>query len=534
MNTEILQKKFEKTYKDFFNKYDFVFSIPLPMKLVWFSSWYLKTYKSILFKLPMRIYIWINYEKNIEKNITFYRKSNSINDFEKVYLRYFFDINNEIFRKIWINYDIWFLSEYNTDWNIILILFLALVSKRIKTNEISIKTLESISFDNYNYKDILINMFNKFEKELIFFKKNIDWLSYKDIIATSLMKSDLFVFFDRKEKTFDITTIQVKSWNNKLNFNKMFIYVINPNIPMSINFLWNKIKNWNDIKIKNLKQLTENLEKYFFSIIKKDLIDIYAGNGILNDFFLNINNYYNVFVWLLLWDNTRDLQHNFIRQTIINEINYTTINKDFFWILWLNNMVLITDKNLHIKKENVEKINNKFWYNLSLDFISYIDWFWCDWLKLEQSYISWYSSNFKNWYLLKEIKNKNINDYFVDYKIIVKKTLDWLLLDSISNKIFLFWEKLTSKDLMSQTWTIEILKILISKFWENVINRDFPSSSYSKNKNEMLWKIVIPLVKLIKKRTNKELSLTCHWSLWSFYVKFDWTDIPIYLIEKIN
>ena len=69
--------------------------------------------------------------------------------------------------------------------------------------------------------------------------------------------------------------------------------------------------------------------------------------------------------------------------------------------------------------------------------------------------------------------------------------------------------KLTSEDLHSQTATVDILKILMENMGKDIANKEFASSSYSKNKNDMLGKIVIPLLELIERETGKKLPLIC-------------------------
>ncbi|MEI6671796.1 MAG: hypothetical protein WCL02_00030 [bacterium] len=79
----------------------------------------------------------------------------------------------------------------------------------------------------------------------------------------------------------------------------------------------------------------------------------------------------------------------------------------------------------------------------------------------------------------------------------------------LSNKIYLNGRKLTSEDLHSQTGTVDILKILMENIGRDILNKDLPVSSYSKNKNDMLGKIVLPLIELIEKETGKKLPLIC-------------------------
>jgi len=84
-----------------------------------------------------------------------------------------------------------------------------------------------------------------------------------------------------------------------------------------------------------------------------------------------------------------------------------------------------------------------------------------------------------------------------------------ILLDMINNKMYIHGRKLTSSDLHSQTATVDILKILIENIGKDIPNTMFGSSSYSKNKNDMQGKIIIPLIELINKEFGKKLPLVC-------------------------
>ena len=104
----------------------------------------------------------------------------------------------------------------------------------------------------------------------------------------------------------------------------------------------------------------------------------------------------------------------------------------------------------------------------------------------------------------------------------------------LNNKMYVNGRKLTSEDLHSQTATVDILKILIENSGKDISNKDFPISSYSKNKNDMLGKIVLPLIELIEKETGKKLPLICKWSIYEFYLKLNPSDIDIAVVDKIN
>jgi len=69
---------------------------------------------------------------------------------------------------------------------------------------------------------------------------------------------------------------------------------------------------------------------------------------------------------------------------------------------------------------------------------------------------------------------------------------------------------------------------------KDISNKDLPVSSYSKNKNDMLGKIVIPLIELIERETGKKLPLICKWSIYDFYLKLNPSDIDIAIVCKIQ
>ncbi|MCX6824925.1 MAG: hypothetical protein NTY80_01755 [candidate division SR1 bacterium] len=117
---------------------------------------------------------------------------------------------------------------------------------------------------------------------------------------------------------------------------------------------------------------------------------------------------------------------------------------------------------------------------------------------------------------------------------IIKDHKKGILLDRINNKMYINGRKLTSEDLHSQTGTVDILKVLMENIGKDISNKDLPSSSYSKNKNDMLGKIVLPLIELIEKETGKRLPLICKGSIYDFHIKLNPSDIDIAAIDKLN
>lgn len=182
--------------------------------------------------------------------------------------------------------------------------------------------------------------------------------------------------------------------------------------------------------------------------------------------------------------------------------------------------------------DSIEKIKVKF-PGSKLIYANRIDGNEIEWLKCEQNIKTGFYSEFidSSSCILKMADGRSMigdcEEYIQNYK-------QGLLLDILNNKMYLNGRKLTSDDLHSQSATIEILKTLIDNIGKDVANKQLPHSSYAKNKNEMLWKIILPLIELIEKETGKKLPLICKWSIYEFYTKLNKSDIDIAIIDKIG
>ena len=116
----------------------------------------------------------------------------------------------------------------------------------------------------------------------------------------------------------------------------------------------------------------------------------------------------------------------------------------------------------------------------------------------------------------------------------MKREQNGLILDMIHNKIHLNWNKLTSKDIHSQNATIEILLKLMDNIWIEVSNKELSLSSYSKNKNDMIGKIILPFIKYIEIQTWEKLPLVCKWSITDFFIKMESINLKIGTISRIK
>jgi len=108
-----------------------------------------------------------------------------------------------------------------------------------------------------------------------------------------------------------------------------------------------------------------------------------------------------------------------------------------------------------------------------------------------------------------------------------------ILIDKTQNKLYIAGNKTNAKEIHSQTMTNEILLKLIQDDWWEIDNRTLSRSSYSKNKNNMLWKIILPLKKAVKKHCDKDIKISCTGQLNNFIIKKEPDDINIWRITTI-
>ncbi len=169
---------------------------------------------------------------------------------------------------------------------------------------------------------------------------------------------------------------------------------------------------------------------------------------------------------------------------------------------------------------------------IELEYCSYLDGDCKDWVQIEQ----FVSKSIFSHYVQKDkvfFKDNSGRSYVAEYKTIIEKETDCLLIDAIGRKLYFNWVKLTSKELPSQTTSVDVLEILFDTDCEDVTNAEFPTSSYTKNKNEMLGKIVLPLIKFMEEKTGQKFPLICKWSITEFYMKLGKSKTSIGIIKNI-
>lgn len=169
--------------------------------------------------------------------------------------------------------------------------------------------------------------------------------------------------------------------------------------------------------------------------------------------------------------------------------------------------------------------------NVDILYRSWTDWICSDWVLLHQHIPKKILSSYISLWTV-ECVAPDGQRRFWDYFDLLQENHKWILLDTIWKKLYVWGKKLTSKEVSSQSMTVELLMHLIKTNWY-IHNSELPLSSYSSNKNDMVGKILIPLRKLVKKHFNQSLNILCTWSLFDFYVKMPNSPHVFHILNKI-
>ncbi len=181
---------------------------------------------------------------------------------------------------------------------------------------------------------------------------------------------------------------------------------------------------------------------------------------------------------------------------------------------------------------NTLKEIRQFYPNAEIDYCSYIDGTSHDGVIIEQ----FIGKEVYSKYIQKNqviYKNNFGDSYMSTHNDILETETDGLLIDTLFKKIYMNGIRLTSKEIPAQSTTSEVLSILLERIGEDVSTKEFPISSYVSNKNEMLGKIVLPLVKIIKETFDIDFPFVCKGNLSEFYLKLGETNLRVWVIKNI-
>ncbi len=565
MNSKSLQKKFSEVFSEFFGKNDLVMSwcfsfswSPLPWKT------HASNYIRIKSKIPLKCYIWVKLRKDkkiIFKDVLNYDLS------KKTFTSTEFDVINpeaEKLKKIiienlsediknkWLDIEIlseisrwhWFWFSGTTAW---------IISTIIKTLNwdtwIKDSKLDIWSYSDEIYKlglkmDFISRYWNSNWENVINVIEETNWPSY--LITEDFSENDYGKIDDLSYKFKSFGTTRWDSvWENvPLDYSwtetdtksaELFKKSDSQEFDNLEKHLKEEILNCLDNDKYYLSKFTNDWEIYrnftdSISALNIKTITLLANifKAWFDEFYLdkfveNVNEYRYA---ISLIEKQTSFAENFINSFLNNKSN----PDEKIWIMpsyysKLGWWYIVVTK-YWISRETIEKtIENlkNIYPKVAIEYSSHLDWFASSWVELEQYITKWIYSK----YVEKDkviLKNNRWETKMIDYKEIF---------NNIAWKIYFDWVKLTSQDIHSQNTTVEVLTLLIDNINEEMENKNLSSSSYSKNKNEMIWKIIVPIIKLVEDRTWERIALSCKWSMNEFYLKLQETKLPMWVIKKI-
>lgn len=105
--------------------------------------------------------------------------------------------------------------------------------------------------------------------------------------------------------------------------------------------------------------------------------------------------------------------------------------------------------------------------------------------------------------------------------------------DMIKRKVLINGKKVNHKVLCSQSATIEIMVHLLEHIGEFLPNRTLPASAYSKNKNEMISKILIPLQEIVTS-LGDQLDVVCTGTMYDRTICLKKKPTCVHLIQYVH
>lgn len=390
----------------------------------------------------------------------------------------------------------------------------AFVTTLLKTAHPHIYICEEI--ENMNYRDVawIVEYYKTLPEAFLEKCPVYDALPIRRaLIYTGQKSNTLFVQWQRK--FLENINLEYQSRIEQKEF-----WEINNSLKSDLNKI-----NYFQAKIQNLNNMSINILYLLEKIYKRGVQNLYVHELIKN---MNlINKLYN------------DIEQDF---DITNDFEKACatehVSPEIFWFspiytnkYWGNYLVIFEDDSDLKVLENVINNMKSSYPDIIIREIYDFDNPAEDGLKIEQNiYENLQKDDDKDLYVL--IDNSK-NQQFVWYSSIDPQKEDGIFCDMVSNKIYVNWQKLTSKELKSASTTIELFDHLLQSKDGKVKNNELWPSTFTWQQNQMLWKIIYPFNKYIKNTLWKDFPLSLSGSLREYYISLWKTDIPIKLIKKI-
>lgn len=477
MENQKLQEKFKSTYQKFFAEHKIIISLPTIIENIWANENRGVSFFSIT---NSRIYLAESNNKS-KKRIKYYDYQKDKRIKKDQYNKYWsINILSEIDPKLIKNFES-IIEEGN-----------AFLEKKIETNNnIKWETyLQNISYSTTNWKDSIV--FNTWYEKL--------HRAYDQIRKNKIQKEQNIRICYIPEETNKTKKIKQKNkthkWIKEQKYTNEFLRKLLPR--------------------QRPQRENKNTEANYQDIEAKRFIDIYNKRD--NDSIDKINQ--------ISLKKISEIKKKETRRKLL-KIHQILTKKRIIFIWWNKNYFKII--NINANEEDIEKNLYAEWVVFTKNKINWIN----NWIKIEQNIKKRIINDLipKNSFIL-DSHNKDCK--IGNYEELCKNRKNDIIIDPVYNKIFIFWEKVKSNEIHSQTMTVEILSHLLKNINQNIPNTRLSPSSYSKNKNDMFSKIISPLKKITKQKVGKEIPLTCSWSLHDFNIKLNSSKIKFWIIREFN
>lgn len=169
--------------------------------------------------------------------------------------------------------------------------------------------------------------------------------------------------------------------------------------------------------------------------------------------------------------------------------------------------------------------------NIFLLYSSYKDGYERQWFIIEQDINKAIESEFSSQSNFKLINRDNsmqlrsYNDTMVD-------SSNDVILDLVKNRIHILGQQCTSGELFSQYTTIELLSTYIQNNKQTINNKLLSPSTYTKNKNELISKVIKPFIKLVREKLWRNISIDCIWSNSYYDIEFDLNNLKCGILTR--
>lgn len=198
---------------------------------------------------------------------------------------------------------------------------------------------------------------------------------------------------------------------------------------------------------------------------------------------------------------------------------------------YADNIMIIANKNRSRKTIDaiIEELNKR--NSCAIEYVSWVDKDYKTGIKIEHYPISdIYLPGYESYDCA--VKSADGKVVYKKYGDIASEYKDYLVIDSIANKIYKDGNPIDSDMLPSQVYTIAVLKILLDQPNKRISNKKLPISAYSKSMNQFSGKILSPLKKLTNELLWSPIQIYVTGTIYDFEIKIASSSDAFIFIEK--